>query len=36
MDKDYVMRIAETIREQLVTMTDTPILMSWGIRICLG
>lgn len=32
MDKDYVMRIAETIREQLVTMTDTPVLMSWGIH----
>ena len=43
MDKDYVMRIAGTIREQLVSMTDTAILMSWGIhefmaryiRICL-
>lgn len=32
MDKDYVMRIAETIREQLVSMTDTAILMSWGIH----
>lgn len=32
MDKDYVMRIAGTIREQLVTMTDTAILMSWGIQ----
>ena len=31
MDKDYVMRVAATIREQLVTMTDTPVLMSWGI-----
>ncbi len=32
MDKDYVMRIAETIREQLVTMTDTAVLLSWGIH----
>lgn len=32
MDKDYVMRIAGTIREQLVSMTDTAILMSWGIQ----
>ena len=24
MDKEYVMRVAATIREQLVTMTDTP------------
>lgn len=31
MDKEYVMRVAATIREQLVTMTDTPVLMSWGI-----
>lgn len=26
------MRVAATIREQLVTMTDTPVLMSWGIE----
>lgn len=32
MDKDYVMRIAGTIREQLVSITDTAILMSWGIH----
>ena len=32
MDKEYVMRVAATIREQLVTMTDTPVLMSWGIE----
>lgn len=32
MDKEYVMRVAATIREQLVTMTDTPVLMSWGHR----
>ena len=32
MDKEYVMRVAATIREQLVTMTDTPVLMSWGIK----
>ena len=27
MDKEYVMRVAATIREQLVTMTDTPVLV---------
>lgn len=32
MDKDYVMHIARTIRELLVSMTDTAILMSWGIQ----
>lgn len=31
MDKEYVMRVAATIREQLVTITDTPVLMS-----CMG
>lgn len=32
MDKEYVMQVAETIREQLVAMTPTSILMSWGIN----
>lgn len=32
MDKDYVMRIAGTIRELLVSMIDKAILMSWGIH----
>lgn len=32
MDKEYVMRVAQTIREQLVTMTPIEVLMSWGIR----
>lgn len=31
MDKEYVMRVAQTIRKQLVTMTPIEILMSWGI-----
>lgn len=31
MDRQYIMRIAETIREQLVSMTQLPVLMSWGI-----
>lgn len=32
MEKEYVMRIANTIKEQLVTMTPVPILLSWGIE----
>lgn len=32
MDKDYVMRMAGTIRELLVSMIDKAILMSWGIH----
>lgn len=31
MDKEYVIRVAQTIREQLVTMTPVEVLMSWGI-----
>lgn len=31
MDKEYVMHIAQTIKEQLVSLTPMPILMSWGI-----
>lgn len=32
MEKEYVMQIAETIRRQLVTLTPTSVLLSWGIR----
>lgn len=32
MDKEYVMHIAQTIKEQLVSLTPMPILMSWGNR----
>lgn len=32
MDKEYVMQVAETIREQLVALTPANILMSWGIK----
>lgn len=32
MDKKYVMRIAATIQQQLLTMTKIPLLMSWGIE----
>ena len=31
MDKECVMHIAQTIKEQLVSLTPMPILMSWGI-----
>lgn len=32
MEKEYVMQVAETIRRQLVTLTPTSVLLSWGIR----
>ena len=32
MDKEYVMQVVETIREQLVSLTPMPVLMSWGIK----
>ena len=32
MNKEYVMRVAQTIKEQLVTMTSIEILMSWGME----
>lgn len=32
MDKEYVMQVAETIREQLVALTPASVLMSWGIK----
>lgn len=31
MNKEYVMQVAKTIKEQLVSLTPMPILMSWGI-----
>ncbi|MBC5614575.1 hypothetical protein [Bacteroides hominis] len=32
MDKEYIMQVAATIREQLVTMTPASVLMSWGMK----
>lgn len=32
MDKEYVIQIAKTIKEQLVSLTPMSILMSWGIK----
>jgi hypothetical protein len=31
MEAEYILSTAETIRKQLVTLTDINILMSWGI-----
>lgn len=31
MEKEYVMKTAQTILEQLATSIPTPVLMSWGI-----
>ena len=31
MEKKYVMQIAQTIKEQLVSLTPMSILMSWDI-----
>ena len=31
MEKEYVMQIAQTIKEQLIGLTPMPVLMSWGI-----
>lgn len=31
MDKEYVMHIAQTIKQQLVLLTPMPVLLSWGI-----
>lgn len=31
MEKEYVMQVAQTIREQLISLTPMPVLMSWGI-----
>ena len=32
MEKEYVMRVAQTIKEQLITLNPMPVLMSWGIE----
>ena len=32
METEYVMEIARTIREQLVSLTPMPVIMSWGIE----
>lgn len=31
MEKEYVLQIAQIIKEQLVGMTPAPVIMSWGI-----
>lgn len=31
MEKEYVMQVAQTIKEQLVSLTPMPVLMSWDI-----
>ena len=31
MEKEYVMQIAQTIKEQLIGLAPMPVLMSWGI-----
>lgn len=31
-ERTYVLEVAQTIREQLVTMTGAPVLLSWGLR----
>ena len=31
MDKEYVMHIAQTIKEQLLSFTPLPVFMSWGV-----
>ena len=31
MDKEYVMHIAQTIKEQLLSFTPIPVFMSWGV-----
>ena len=31
MEKEYIMQIAQTIKEQLIGLTPMPVLMSWGI-----
>lgn len=32
MEKEYVMQVAQTVKEQLVALTPMPVLMSWGIK----
>lgn len=31
MNKDYVMRTAQTIKDQLLSFTPMPVFMSWGV-----
>ena len=31
MDKEYVMHIAQSIKEQLLSFTAVPVFMSWGV-----
>ena len=31
MEKEYVMQVAQIIKEQLVTLTPMTVLMSWSI-----
>ena len=35
MDKEYVMHIAQTIKEQLLSFTPIPVFMSWGVNLSL-
>ncbi len=32
MEKEYVMHIAQTIGEQLLSLNPAPVIMSWGIE----
>lgn len=32
MEKEYVMYVAQTIGEQLLSLTPAPVIMSWGIE----
>ncbi|MCD7851501.1 MAG: hypothetical protein LUH63_18370 [Parabacteroides sp.] len=32
MEKEYIMQVAQTVKEQLVALTPMPVLMSWGIE----
>lgn len=31
MDKEYVMHVAQTIKEQLLSFTPMPVFLSWGV-----
>lgn len=32
MNNEYLMEVAQTIQEQLLSLTPMPVLMSWGIK----
>lgn len=32
MEKEYVMYVAQTIWEQLLSLNPAPVIMSWGIE----